>query len=195
MIRLVEQSAALSEHMIATSAAHEHVVCQAGCAWCCYPPFVTATAAEVICIAAFLRDTLDPAALQSLLMRLKQRAGLIAGLQPAQRDHARVACALLVDNRCSVHPLRPLACRGWVSSDVQSCEASYNSGWESPVPNGPRHLGITTSVREGMRQALEQSGLEDERIDLTRGLLVILSEPDRIERWLAGEAIFADARV
>src|SRR5687767_6551582 len=98
MIQLVEQSAALSEQMIATSAAHEKVVCRAGCAWCCYPPFVMTTAAEVICIAAFLRDTLDPAALESLLLRLKQRAGLIAALPPEQRNHARVACALLVDN-------------------------------------------------------------------------------------------------
>lgn len=195
IIQLIEQTAGLSEHMIATSAAHETVVCQAGCAWCCYPPFVTTTAAEVICIAMYLRDTLDPPTLAALIQRLKERAERIAVMQPEQQNHARIACALLVDNRCSVHQLRPLACRGWVSSDVSACETSYNTGWQYPVPNGRRHLGITAGVREGMRQALEASGLEDERLDLTRGLLLVLSEPERIERWLAGEVVLVEAHV
>jgi hypothetical protein len=195
IIDLIEQSAALSEQLIATSAAHEAVVCKAGCAWCCYPPFVSTTAAEVVCIAIYVRDTLEPSARSALIERLEQRSDSIKSMPPEQQKHARVACALLVDNRCSVHPLRPLACRGWVSSNVSACEASFATGWEAPVPNGRRNLGITAGVREGMRQALEASGLEDVRLDLTRGLLLLLREPDRIDRWLAGEAVLHEAEV
>lgn len=193
--RLGEQSAELAASMIATAAAHESVVCRAGCSWCCYPPYVTTNAAEVTRIAAYLREALGPAELGTLIEQLRNRTTRIQAMNKEERAHAVLPCALLVDNCCSVHPVRPLACRGWVSSDVIACEASYESGWEHPVPNGRRHLGVTAGIRLGMRQALEAGGLEHEPIDLTAGLLIALSQPDSTDRWLAGEPVFAPARI
>lgn len=61
------------------------------------------------------------------------------------------------------------------------------------MPNGPRHLGISVGVRQGVRQALGQAGLDGARLDLTIALRIALSDPAAAERWFAGELVFAPA--
>jgi hypothetical protein len=173
----------------------EPVACRAGCAWCCSTTVVSMSGAEVIRIAAYLQKTRAAGELRVLVGRLRQRAERIAAMAPERRRRARLPCALLVDNRCSVYDVRPLSCMGWTSADAAACESSYRSGWERQIPNGPRHLGIVVGVREGLHQALEARRLEADYVDLTRALLIALTEPDAMARWLQGEAVFAEARL
>jgi uncharacterized protein len=183
----VTRAVELATSLVDELAASEPVACRAGCAWCCSTTVVSTSAAEVVRIARYQ--------LRQLTERLRQRAGRIAALDPERRRHARLPCALLVNNRCSVYDVRPLSCMGWTSADAAACERSYRSGWERQIPNGPRHLGIVVGVREGLHQALDARRLDAEYLDLTRALLIALTEPDAAERWLRGEAIFAPARL
>ena len=84
---------------------------------------------------------------------------------------------------------------GLTSSDAAACEASYRSGWERPIPNGPRHLGTSVGVRQGLRAALAGAGLDAARLELTTALRIALETPDAAERWLAGERVFAPAEI
>jgi hypothetical protein len=46
-----------------------------------------------------------------------------------------------------------------------------------------------------MRAGLEEAHLDGELLELTAALDVALTLPDAAERWLAGQAVFASARL
>ena len=193
--RVATNAIAFAERLVARFAADEHVACRAGCMWCCTLSQIAASPPEVIRIAQHLRATRTPDQLDALAARLRQREGRLAAMSPERRGRARLPCALLVDNRCSVYEIRPLACRGVTSSSADACEASYNSGWLRKIPNGGRHLGITVDVREGVGDGLAAAGLDGADLDLTIALRIVLETPDVAERWLAGEPVFASAHL
>ena len=42
---------------------------------------------------------------------------------------------------------------------------------------------------------LLEYGLDIDRVDLVRALLIALEQPDSLERWLQGERVFESARI
>ena len=46
-----------------------------------------------------------------------------------------------------------------------------------------------------MRAGLEESGVKGDLLELTAALRIALEEPEAPERWLAGQAVFAPARM
>ena len=193
VIAVVDRAATLTTDLVEQFATEERVACRAGCSWCCNFTSVLTSAAEVLRIAAYLRAKLAPEDLQAITKRLAQRTAHISALPEERRGRARIPCALLVNQRCSIYPVRPLACMGVTSSNAAACEASYRSGWTRPIPNGPRHLGIAVDVRTGMTESLTHAGLDGSGLDLTIALRIALETPDIADRWLAGEPVFAAA--
>jgi Fe-S-cluster containining protein len=168
--------------------------CQAGCAWCCYKLVGTA-APEVLRIISYLRDRSTPQEWEALGQRVRHGAEQRRGLSAAQLRRGAWSCPLLVGDRCSVYPVRPLTCRGYNSSDALRCERSLepNSGVEVPVYAPQQRL--TTFVLDGLRAGLEESKLDGTLLELTAALRIALDTPDAERRWLRGEAVFAPARL
>jgi hypothetical protein len=193
VITVADRTAELATDLVEQFATAEHVACRAGCSWCCTFTSVRASAPEVLRIAAYLRTTLTPDDLLAITKRLAQRAARISALSEDRQKRSRLACALLANQRCSIYPVRPLACMGVTSSNAAACEASYRSGWTRPIPNGARHLGIAVDVRTGLTETLTNVGLDGSGLDLTIALRIALETPDIADRWLAGEPVFADA--
>jgi Fe-S-cluster containining protein len=168
--------------------------CQEGCDWCCYLTVGTSVP-EVVRIVEYLRQTLSPEELQATRQRVaeleerKRRRGL------GQRDDARAPCALLVNHRCLAYPVRPLTCRGFNSSDAHLCELFLQSPRKAVIPTYVPQLRLMTFVLDGMRAGLAESGLPGDLVELTAALRIALEVPDAAQRWLAGEAVFAPARL
>lgn len=168
--------------------------CREACAWCCYKTVGTA-APEVFRIAAHLQQTLTAERLRVAQSRINALTEQRRVLRPDRRSHARLPCALLVEDRCSIYPVRPLTCRGYNSSDARRCEQSLEPGSQTVVPlYAPQHR-LCTFVLDGMRAGLEESRLDGELLELTAALDIALTVPDAAERWLAGEKVFASARL
>jgi hypothetical protein len=53
---------------------------------------------------------------------------------------------------------------------------------------------LTSSANEAFRDGLRQSGLDGNALELTAALRIALTTPDAAERWLAGEAVFHEAK-
>jgi Fe-S-cluster containining protein len=170
------------------------LACREGCAWCCHKTVGTA-APEVLRIAAYLRQTLTPEELQVTRARVNELAEQRRALRPDRRSRARLPCALLVENRCSVYPVRPLTCRGYNSADARRCEQSLEPASQAVVPSYAPQQRLCTFVLDGMRAGLAESRLDGELLELTAALQIALTLPDAAERWLAGEAVFASARL
>jgi Fe-S-cluster containining protein len=198
VVAVAEQAEAIAE-----TAVHDAMVrqpprpplaCQMGCAWCCHKTVGTA-APEVLRIAAYLRQTLTPEQLRATQARIHGLTQQRQALRPDRRSHARLPCALLVEDRCAIYPVRPLTCRGYNSSDARRCEQSLEPGSQVVVPSyAPQHR-LCTFVLDGMRAGLEESRLDGELLELTAALDIALTVPGAAERWLAGEKVFAPARL
>ena len=170
------------------------LACREGCAWCCYKTVGT-VAPEVLRIAGHLRQTLTPEQLRTTQARIKALMDQRRALRSGRRSHARLPCALLVEDRCSVYPVRPLTCRGFNSSDARQCERSLEPGSLAVVPSYAPQQRLYTFVLDGMRAGLSELHLDGELLELTAALDIALTVPNAAERWLAGEKVFAPARL
>jgi hypothetical protein len=56
-------------------------------------------------------------------------------------------------------------------------------------------MKVGAAVAIGYDAAQLQRNLDTERVDLSRGLLVALKDPESERKWLEGRSIFAPARV
>ena len=167
--------------------------CKEGCDWCCHLT-VGAGVPEVVRIVDYLRRTLTAdefGALRERVVRLDARRQELKG----STGDPQLPCALLVDHRCAAYPVRPLMCGGFNSSDAAACERFVRSSDQTPLPLYAPQLRLAAFVLDGMMVALTESGLTGERVELTAALRIALEVPDAVERSLAGEPVFAAARL
>ena len=171
--------------------------CRAGCSFCCFLTVET-SAPEVLLIAEHLRATRTEQQLDLLKERLRRTAGDIRGLTPTGRVRAAVPCALLENGLCSVHGVRPLACRSWNSRDVGACEGIMRQGGgDLRAAQDQRPLGINAGVQAGFVRALRGAGLPEDagrQCELNTGLLIALEGPRAVEQWVAGDDVLRPAR-
>jgi hypothetical protein len=170
------------------------LACQEGCDWCCYLTVGT-TVPEVVRIVEYLRQSLSADELHAFRERMARLEELRRELRPAKRGDPRLPCPLLVNHRCTVYPVRPLTCWGCNSTDAGQCEAFLKSPGKTTLPDYPPRHRIAAFVLDGMRAGLSESGLKDDLLELRAALRIALDVPDALERWLAGEPVFAPARL
>jgi Fe-S-cluster containining protein len=170
------------------------LACTEGCDWCCHLRVGT-SAPEVFRIVAYLRQTLAPAALETIRQRIVKMDEERRQLRIDKRGRAGLPCALLVDRRCSAYPVRPLTCRGFNSSDARQCERFLKLGHKVTVPSYTPQHRLTTFVLDGVRAGVTEAGLKGDLLELTAALRIAFEVPDALGRWSAGEPVFAPARL
>ena len=197
VIDIAERAAAVAEQAVDEAkrlSPPPPSACKEGCDWCCYLTVGT-TVPEVIRIVEYLQRTLSPEELQATRARIAALDDQKRASRLGQQAGTRWPCALLVNHRCIAYPVRPLTCRGFNSSDAQACERFLQSPRKVVVPNYVPQLRLMTFVLDGTRAGLSESGLRGDLLELTAALRIALEVPDAAERWLAGEAVFAPARL
>jgi Fe-S-cluster containining protein len=198
VIQVAEQAANLADQSIQTAIAQlapsPPLACREGCAWCCHK-LVGTTAPEVFRIADYLHQHLNPEELEIVRERIIRRDEERKAMREDRWSAARLPCSLLVNDRCSVYPVRPLTCRGFNSSDAKECErwVKQRKGVDVPVYE-PQHR-LATFVLDGLRAGLAECKLPNDLLELTAALRIVLTMPDALSRWLAGESVFASARL
>jgi hypothetical protein len=165
-----------------------------GCTACCHL-HVVALPSEVLAIAKHVAREFSDEAREALRQRMNTHIDATHGLDAEQRRNLRLACPLLVEDRCSVYPVRPISCRGWNSLDRGLCDADL----ADPSRGIGARLNLTQyvlagRVAEGLAAASHALGLEHRRLDLVRGLQTALADVGTAERaWRAGADVFGEA--
>jgi Fe-S-cluster containining protein len=168
--------------------------CKEGCDWCCHLTVGTSVP-EVVRIVDYLRQNLSPEEFAALRERVHRLDDERRERRAAGHSEAGLPCALLVDHRCIAYPVRPLMCGGFNSSDAGECERFVQSSGQTPLPLYAPQLRLAAFILDGMLAGLSDSGLAAERVELTAALRIALDTPGVIDRFLAGEPIFAPARL
>jgi len=79
----------------------ERAACKRGCPRCCTAPRLKITLSELRYIQRYMRDN------KKIFMS----------------SASDKACPMLSGGLCSVYPVRPIMCRGWISRDASWCES------------------------------------------------------------------------
>jgi hypothetical protein len=88
-----------------------------------------------------------------------------------------------------------LTCQGYSSSDAQRCERALDPQSKAEVPVYLPQQQLAALVLDGLRAGLAENRLEAGLLELTTALRIALDAPDVQQRWLAGEDVFARARL
>lgn len=168
------------------------MACAAGCPYCCVLN-VAVLLPEAMRIAQWLQEKLAPRELGELQKRLCTHRSWARWMDDEERILKRMSCPLLDDyGGCSVHPVRPLACRGITSLDSQACREAF-----APVVTDDDRLVPADLLRKAVYDAaftslaagLRLCGLDDRSIELGTGVLAFLEHPEMRERFLAGQKL------
>jgi Fe-S-cluster containining protein len=170
-------------------AAKHAPACSKGCSWCCSHK-VGVTVPEVIAIVAHLRAS--PERLELVRKRAAELAQNPLIFSDSEKPRARIPCALLTeDGSCGVYEVRPLPCRSWLSTDVESCKQHLDEAAEPQVVLGAARSG--RFIQLGLVKVMDDIQRMPYLVELTAGLDIALNVPGAIESWLAGEPVFERA--
>jgi Fe-S-cluster containining protein len=198
VIEVAEYAAELTDRSIQSAVSqsppNHALACREGCAWCCYK-LVGTTAPEVFRIAQYLQEHLSAEEFELRRDRIIGRDEVRKSLSADRWSAARLPCSLLVNDRCSAYPVRPLTCRGFNSSDARACERWVKTRGHVEVPTYEPQHRLATFVLDGIRAGLAECKLPDELLELTAALRIALTLTNALDRWLGGESIFAPAKM
>lgn len=165
------------------------IACRSGCPYCCHIR-VTASPPEILHIAEHIRTAWPADRRAALQRKLATLESLGHGRDDIAREAMRLPCAMLLDNCCSIHDIRPISCRAVASVDVAACRRSYDSRMAEPVPQVTLQLNAANGVGYGLIAGLVEAGYRLENLELIAALRIALEEDDAARRWLHGEGLF-----
>ncbi|HEY9079715.1 YkgJ family cysteine cluster protein [Magnetovibrio sp.] len=143
------------------------LACKAGCGSCC-AAHVGVEVAEAFAIVRHLHQTRTPDVFTALMARVAEIAAEVGELDPGTRWVKQVFCAFLDPDSqsCTIYPVRPLACRGYNSNDLDACNLSTaNLDHDQPIPADAVRMLRAQQLRQALAEVtarmIDQDGMTD----------------------------------
>jgi len=162
--------------------------CKEGCWQCCHV-HLTVMPYEAINIA---REVLVQWS-EERLGTLKEHCTMVAGrveehgVRKTVIDYFEL-CPFLENKACSTYSFRSLACRSWVSQDVEKCLASYRLRHKVEVPQNAMLMCQKEILYAAHAAYLEHKGLSSNLTGIFIALDALFTDFDgTVQRWFAGE--------
>jgi Fe-S-cluster containining protein len=177
-------------------AAKQKVACRSGCSTCCHYK-VEARAVEVLAIRDYVNAHFSPAQRASVVERAEHNVAEAADWSHVEHLARNQRCPLLIDDACSVYPVRPANCRSFHSTDVQVCIESRQRPEDLSirVPYIEEVFEAATATVAGFVQAARQAHLDVTLYDLDSAFLEAMRDSTATDRLLSGAPVFRAAKV
>lgn len=173
---LLDQCVAMAE-----SVCHDRrCACGPGCPFCCALN-VAVLLPEAGCIAAWVRRNSAATERRLLVSRLRRHRDWGRWMDDEERIMRQERCPFLDESGCcSIHAVRPLACRGVTSLDRERCAEAFAPGCAERDPCVPADLVRRTVYDRTfvlLADELGRRGYDDRSIELGSGVLALLEHP------------------
>jgi Fe-S-cluster containining protein len=167
--------------------------CALGCDSCCTVNVGT-LAVEGAVAAAFLRRRLRPEEIAGRAAELLRFHDRVRWLEDGERIRAHVRCPFLDDRGgCSIHPVRPLACRALSSLDAADCHRALEERGDDGGPGLIRmnllQKALYDEASGALSEVLERRGLDGRRRDVSGMTGVFLADEARVAGWAVGSRL------
>lgn len=151
--------------------------CHKGCEWCCHQA-VFANSYEIHYLSEYIKSTFPEEKRTDALQKAIQKNKHVSQLSESQMLQYKSACPLLINGACSAYAARPMACRIYLSTKLETCleffhhpdnEANFPALLDFPLIAGKM-------MNEGFSAALKEHGIETAEFRLEEGLSIALQE-------------------
>ncbi len=168
------------------------IACGARCPWCCHVK-VNLSAPEALRIADHVRAHKTATEQAEILARIVATDAETRGRTTLERAAAPRPCPLLEDDNCSVHPVRPFACRGANSFDATVCKRAVTERAPQMVPAYAPQLRVASIARGAITFGGAAGGIDARPLELVAAMRIALERPNARERWSGGMPVFSQA--
>jgi len=171
--------------------------CKAGCGYCCHT-LVSALPPEALHVANYIETGMAEEDRRDLKAEVRKRHEDFRGKDGWTRYANRAACPFLDSEswNCRLHVARPTVCRAMHSGSLEACKTAFaNQDPTVPAPTMKAFFDYRDATFSGLSSALSLRGLKMAPVELNAALVTIWDGDDVMTRWMAGEDVFADARV
>lgn len=136
------------------------ITCAKGCAWCCHQP-VFALDYELDFLNKYINTNFSLEKQNRVRARAKVKAEKLVSLQGDDLLNAKLPCPLLENSACLAYSSRPMACRIYLSTNLNSCIKFYQEPEDQnsypALLDFPMRAG--RMMNEGFKAALKSSGI------------------------------------
>ncbi len=152
------------------------IECKKGCEWCCHQP-VFALDYELDFLNKYIEGNFSDEEKAELREKAGAKNDKFGTLSNDALLNAKFPCPVLKDGACSAYPARPMACRIYLSSDVNTCLKFYREPDDKKSFPALLDLPMRAGrmMNEGFKAALKTNGLvanefriEEKLLDPTR---------------------------
>lgn len=161
------------------------IVCAKGCKWCCFQP-VYLTTQEALLINEYILQTFNETHLNSLKSKAQKKLKKTKNLNEEDKQKIKHACPFLFENACSIYPVRPMACRIYISSNVESCKRKYDS--TNSTNDFPALFDFILKagkyMNEGFAAFLKGKGKQIEELTIEAFIIKLFNDPNYYKTWL-----------
>jgi Fe-S-cluster containining protein len=157
------------------------VACHKGCHWCCHQA-VYANSYELHFLSAQIKKNFSQDELLELIRQTEAKYIQTAKLTENERLIFKSPCPLLKNGSCSMYSARPMACRIYLSTKLDTCLEFFNH--PENEENFPALIDFPLRagrmMNEGFRAALKEIGIETAEFRLEEGLRIVLKNDQAI---------------
>jgi Fe-S-cluster containining protein len=165
--------------------------CRQGCSWCCHQA-VLASTHEVLLISDYLAREMTDEQRQACCRNARNKESVTGNMRVEEFLRTQHPCPFLKNRSCQIYPVRPMACRCYLSAEESSCLAQYRQpeSKETMAALYDFPLQAGRSLNEGIRAVLMHHGLIT-----SEWLLEVLTsktceDDDLLDEWLSGKDPF-----
>ncbi len=150
------------------------VHCKKGCDYCCHQP-VYALDYEMQFLNLFIKETFTEKRQKEIQVRSNKNLLKLSELDKTQILNSKQPCPLLENGMCLAYEARPMACRIYLSTNVNTCHKYYNEP-EDKI-NFPALLDFPMRagrmMNEGFKAALKTKGVVTNEFRIDEKLIYI----------------------
>jgi len=151
------------------------VACFKGCHWCCHQA-VFANSYELHYLSEQIKKDFTSEELACVITKTEAKYLITSELSDEEILKYKAPCPLLKNGACSAYAARPMACRIYLSTKLETClefykhpenETNYPALIDFPLRAG-------RMLNEGFRAALKEYGIETAEFRIEEGLRIVL---------------------
>jgi len=151
------------------------VACFKGCHWCCHQA-VYANSYELHFLSERIKNDFNSEDLAGVLAKSEAKHQRTSELSDENILKYKAPCPLLKEGACSAYAARPMACRIYLSTKLETCLEFYHH--PENETNFPALIDLPLRagqmMNEGFRAALKELGIETAEFRLEEGLRITL---------------------
>ena len=151
------------------------VACHKGCHWCCHQA-VYANSYELHFLSEKIKSRFSKEQISECIEAAEAKSAVTSKMDEEQISTYKSPCPLLENGACSVYDARPMACRIYLSTKLNTCLEFYqhpeNKLNYPALIDFPLRAG--RMMNEGFMAALKGYGIETAEFRLEEGLRIVL---------------------